>query len=107
MLRYGKKRIAAVGVMPFLAAGEHVALSGEWVEHRDYGAQIKVESYEVLRPKTKTAIERYLASGLIRGVGPKTAKLLVNISAKKRWKCSIARLSASVKCLASNSSGRK
>ena len=77
MLRYGKKRIAAVGVMPFLAAGEHVALSGEWVEHRDYGAQIKVESYEVLRPKTKTAIERYLASGLIRGVGPKTAKLLV------------------------------
>ena len=83
MLRYGKKRIAAVGVMPFLAVGEHVALSGEWVEHRDYGAQIKVESYEVLRPKTKTAIERYLASGLIRGVGPKTAKLLVEYFGEK------------------------
>ena len=78
MLRYGKKRVTVVGVMPFLSAGEHVALVGEWVEHRDYGAQIKVESYETLRPKTKTAIERYLASGLIRGIGPKTAKMLVD-----------------------------
>ena len=73
----GSGRTSAVGILPFLNAGEHVILEGELTEHRDYGEQIKVTSYEVLRPETKSGVEKYLGSGLIKGVGPATAKLIV------------------------------
>ena len=73
----GSGRTSAVGILPFLAAGEHVVLEGELVEHRDYGEQIRVSAYELTRPETKSGVEKYLASGLIRGVGPATAKLIV------------------------------
>lgn len=73
----GSGRTSAVGVMPFLSAGEHAIFDGELVEHRDYGEQIRVASYETTRPETKSAVEKYLGSGLIRGIGPATAKLLV------------------------------
>ena len=73
----GSERTSAVGIMPFLAVGERVVFDGELVNHRDYGEQIKVTSYETQRPETKTAIEKYLGSGLIKGVGPATAKLIV------------------------------
>ncbi len=71
------RAFTVVGVVPFLIAGERAYVEGEWVEHRDYGKQLKCEKYESLKPTTKTGIERYLASGIIRGVGPATAKLLV------------------------------
>lgn len=73
----GSGRTSAVGILPFLAAGEHVILDGELVEHREYGEQIKVESYEISRPETKSGVEKYLGSGLIKGIGPATAKLIV------------------------------
>ena len=73
----GSGRTSAVGVLPFLAPGEHVILDGELVEHRDYGEQIRVSSYEVSRPETRSGVEKYLGSGLIKGVGPATAKLIV------------------------------
>ncbi len=47
------------------------------MQHRDYGEQIKVSGYEVLRPDTKSGVEKYLGSGLLKGVGPATAKLIV------------------------------
>jgi ATP-dependent exoDNAse (exonuclease V) alpha subunit len=62
--------------MPFLSAGEHAIFDGELVEHRDYGRQIKVESYETTRPETKSGVETYLASGLVKGVGKATARLI-------------------------------
>lgn len=73
----GSGRISAVGILPFLAAGERVILDGELVEHRDYGQQIKVDSYELTRPETRSGVEKYLASGLVKGIGPATAKLIV------------------------------
>ncbi|MBE5772952.1 MAG: ATP-dependent RecD-like DNA helicase [Clostridiales bacterium] len=73
----GSGRISAVGVMPFLSVGEHVIFDGELVEHRDYGQQIKVTGYESTRPETKSGVEKFLGSGLIKGVGPATAKLIV------------------------------
>ena len=73
----GSGRTSAVGVMPFLSAGEHAIFDGELVEHREYGEQIRVSGYETTRPETKSAVEKYLASGLIKGVGPATAKLIV------------------------------
>ena len=52
----GSGRVSAVGIMPFLAAGEHVILDGELTEHRDYGEQIKVSSYEISMPQTRGAL---------------------------------------------------
>lgn len=74
----GGRRVSCVGVMPFVNAGEQVKIEGEWTEHRDYGRQVKVSSAETVQPTTRSGIEKYLASGLIRGVGPSTAKLIVN-----------------------------
>ena len=76
-IRLDRERLAAVGIMPFIAEGEHVRITGEWSEHPDYGRQIKVTQCESIRPATKSGIERYLASGLIKGIGPATAKLLI------------------------------
>jgi len=78
-----KNRISAVGVMPFLSTGEHVQLEGELVEHKDYGKQIRVSAYEATRPETKSGLERFLGSGLIKGVGPATAKLIVAYFGKR------------------------
>ena len=72
-----RSRISAVGVMPFLSTGEHAIFDGELTDHRDYGRQIKVSSYEATRPETKSGVERFLASGLIKGVGPATARQIV------------------------------
>ena len=69
--------ISAVGVMPFLSAGEHAIFDGELTEHRDYGQQIKVSGYETTRPETKSGVEKFLGSGLVKGVGPATAKQIV------------------------------
>lgn len=74
----GARSLAAVGIMPFLAAGERAAFEGEMVEHREYGQQIKVVSYESLLPEKVSDIEKYLSAGLVKGVGPATAKLIVN-----------------------------
>ncbi|MBR3502913.1 MAG: ATP-dependent RecD-like DNA helicase [Clostridia bacterium] len=76
-VRLDRERLAAVGVMPFVGAGEHVRLTGEWTEHPEYGRQIKVSQCESIRPATKSGMEKYLASGLIKGVGPSTARLII------------------------------
>ena len=71
------ERLAAVGAMPMLLAGERAAFEGELVEHREYGRQIRVSWVESIRPESLDGIEKYLASGMIRGVGPATAQLIV------------------------------
>ena len=73
-----KGSISAVGIMPFLSEGEHAIFDGDIVEHRDYGRQIKVSSYESSRPQTRSGVEKFLASGLIKGVRLATAKLIVS-----------------------------
>lgn len=49
---------------------------GEW-EKNSHGLQLKVDYYEEIRPQSKEGIESYLASGMVKGIGPKTAKLIV------------------------------
>ncbi len=73
----GSGRISAVGILPFLTPGEHVIIDGELVEHREYGQQIRVNSYELTRPETRSGVEKYLGSGLIKGLGPATARRIV------------------------------
>lgn len=75
--RNGREQITVVGVLPVLASGEQVIFEGSWVEHPQYGKQWKATGCEILQPTTLLGIERYLSSGLIKGVGPATAKLLV------------------------------
>ncbi len=59
--------------MPLLNEGETVRISGFWTCHPEYGRQFKVEGYEKVMPRTVETIEKYLASGVIRGIGPATA----------------------------------
>ncbi|HZK34088.1 MAG TPA: ATP-dependent RecD-like DNA helicase [Bacillota bacterium] len=72
-----KETVTVVGSFPFINPGEMVLLTGEWVTHPDYGLQFKMVTYNSLAPSTTVGMENYLASGLINGVGPSTAKKLV------------------------------
>lgn len=58
-------------------AGESLRLHGQWVKHPQYGPQFKMERYETLRPATASAIEKYLGSGMVKGIGPVMAKRIV------------------------------
>lgn len=70
-------KLTAVGGIPAVHAGERARLDGSWRVHPRYGPQFHVERYTPVPPTTRQAIERYLASGMIKGVGPETAKRLV------------------------------
>jgi len=76
-VRAGREQVVVTGVMPEIAAGEQAVFQGEWVTHPQYGKQFKATQIEILKPSTLLGVERYLASGLIRGVGPATARLIV------------------------------
>lgn len=75
--RAGRENITVVGIMPEVAAGEQAVFQGEWVQHPQYGKQFKAASCQIMAPSTLLGIERYLGSGLIHGVGPATARLIV------------------------------
>ncbi|MGN1021663.1 MAG: ATP-dependent RecD-like DNA helicase [Aristaeellaceae bacterium] len=77
MARMGRSEITVVGTLPELTQGEQAVFTGEWVEHPQYGRQLKCTGCTLMQPTTLLGIERYLGSGLIKGVGPSTAKLIV------------------------------
>ena len=76
-VRSGRTELTVVGSLPELSAGEQAVFSGEWIEHRTYGRQFSCRACELKAPTTLLGIERYLGSGLIHGVGPSTATLIV------------------------------
>ena len=59
-------------------AGATVEFQGEWTEHARYGPQFKASKFFEKKPASSAALEKYLGSGLIYGVGPKTAKKIVS-----------------------------
>ena len=71
--------ITVVGSFANPKAGEVLNMSGEWSSHPKYGEQFKVVFYQVAVPATAAGIEKYLGSGLIKGIGPKMAKRIVKI----------------------------
>ncbi|HOJ43081.1 MAG TPA: ATP-dependent RecD-like DNA helicase, partial [Syntrophorhabdaceae bacterium] len=74
----GKKDlITIVGTMFSVSPGEILRIKGFWDNHPKYGEQLKVTNYETLLPATSKGIERYLGSGMIKGIGPVMAKRLV------------------------------
>lgn len=74
----GRRDLATiVGNLPTVTPGETLKLTGEWIQHNKYGEQFKVDSFETITPATIAGIEKYLGSGLIKGIGPVFAKRLV------------------------------
>jgi exodeoxyribonuclease V alpha subunit len=76
-LKDDKTTITIVGCLPYIIEGQNVKLKGEWAIHPQFGQQFKVESIEEIVPSSLTGIERYLSSGIIMGIGPVTAKKIV------------------------------
>ncbi len=69
----------AVGVMPYISEGESVKLYGSWTVHASFGRQFRAESAEACLPVEATEILRYLSSGSVKGIGPVTARRLVDM----------------------------
>ena len=72
-----EEETTVVGYLPFIHEGDSLKLFGKFVEHKDYGRQFKIDTFEKLMPKTAKAIEKYLANGNIKGIGEQLAKRIV------------------------------
>ena len=70
--------VTVVGCIPFAAAGESMTVTGVWVNHPTYGVQMTAELVERRMPQDEESIICYLASGVLKGVGPATATRLVD-----------------------------
>jgi exodeoxyribonuclease V alpha subunit len=77
--RSGARDLTTItGSFANIQPGQTLQLTGFWHEHPQYGAQFQVTSYKETKPATLTGLEKYLGSGLIKGVGPVTAKRIVS-----------------------------
>lgn len=70
--------ITIVGYLPFIAVGDTLKLQGKMVVHQEYGEQFKIETFEKLMPENAASLEKYLSSGTIKGIGPATAKKIID-----------------------------
>ena len=77
LLTDDSERVTAVGSLVLCNRGERVALSGQFASHPKYGRQFKADACKTLAPATLSAVEAYLGSGLIKGIGPSTARAIV------------------------------
>lgn len=66
-----------VGYLPFTNKGDTIKAIGNFVEHPEYGMQFKIETFEKTMPESLEALERYLANGKLKGIGPATAKKMI------------------------------
>jgi exodeoxyribonuclease V alpha subunit len=69
--------VTVVGSLPAANAGEWVTAEGRWIQDREFGLQFRAEMLTSTAPTTKEGIEKYLGSGMVRGIGPVYAKKLV------------------------------
>ncbi|HXV81578.1 MAG TPA: helix-hairpin-helix domain-containing protein, partial [Candidatus Binatia bacterium] len=74
----GASAVTVVGVLFPVAEGEEIKVTGFWKNHPRYGLQFQVDHWEKVDPATLEGIEKYLGSGLIKGIGPNYAKRLVS-----------------------------
>lgn len=72
-----RELVTMVGNFANIQAGQTLQLKGVWKNHPQYGSQFEVQQYTETKPATLTGLEKYLGSGLIKGVGPVTAKRIV------------------------------
>ena len=71
--------VTIVGIMPDVEVGERIEASGTWKTHSTYGEQLEVDTYVRSLPGDRESMERYLASGIIKGVGETLAKRIVDM----------------------------
>src|SRR5260370_39182862 len=69
--------VTVVGHLANALAGEYIEAQGAWVHDRDHGLQFKADSLRTTPPHTAEGIEKYLSSGLIKGIGPHFARKIV------------------------------
>ncbi len=72
-----EEELTCVGSFAFLSEGEYIQVSGNLTTHPLYGEQLQITGWETTAPKDKMAMERYLASGAIKGIGPALAARIV------------------------------
>ena len=71
------KTYTLVGTLPGIEAGENIKADGHEATHQIYGTQFVIDQYQVVAPKTQEAVERYLGSGAIKGIGAAMASRIV------------------------------
>ena len=71
-------QITVVGCIPCAAPGEELIVTGLWKHHPTHGAQLQAETVERYMPRSESAILSYLSSGVVKGIGPATAQMLVS-----------------------------
>ena len=81
-LEINEELVTAVGYLPFINPGDTLKLTGKYITHQEYGEQFKIDTFEKLMPEGSKALEKYLGSGAIKGIGPATAKKIIE---KFRW----------------------
>ena len=69
--------VTIVGYLPFITSGDTLKLFGRFVEHKDYGRQFKVDTFEKIMPETLSALEKYLGNGNVKGIGEVTARKII------------------------------
>jgi exodeoxyribonuclease V alpha subunit len=75
--------VTVVGHAPVISAGEWITASGEWVNDRTHGQQFRAKFLKTSAPTSIDGIEKYLGSGMIRGIGPVYAKKVIKRSARR------------------------
>ena len=70
--------VTVVGSAPFIGVGEGISASGVWMRHPSYGEQLRAETIERSMPDDEDTILAYLSSGTVKGIGPVTAKKIVD-----------------------------
>jgi len=70
--------VTVLGAAPSIAAGEYIQASGTWENHREHGVQFRATFLRVTAPTSAEGMEKYLGSGLIKGIGPAFAQRLVS-----------------------------
>ena len=78
-----RELVTVVGSLPSVSAGEWVTAEGHWVQDREFGRQFRAELLNATAPTTKEGIEKYLGSGMVKGIGPVYAKKMVERFSEK------------------------
>ena len=78
-----RELVTVIGHAAVISAGEWITASGEWINDRTHGQQFKAKFLKTSEPKSLDGIEKYLGSGMIRGIGPVYAKKLVRAFGEK------------------------
>lgn len=81
-----KDLVTIVGNLSMISAGEHIQASGIWIHDRQHGNQFKAEFLKATPPTSLEGIEKYLSSGMIKGIGPVYAKSWLQSLAKTSFR---------------------